>query len=270
MASLLPATLDEQTVPDLIAYLDRVLYPEPTPGSTARTAILLALAGLCVPSSSLCRSKRARALTSSSSSSSCCTGRCSSSRSISTCTTAARQKAHGAYGSSASSIDPAAGSSSSSASPPPPSSRAAPSSLPHAQADTPPFPYSPRIAWVVTVLTYSAYELVFLVVYWRSYTGGRGQEAWLAVRTFNPMILSLGGWVISWAGLTVRPPPALSSCAQTLTLLHPAGLPRRGRLRAQVRLGSHRQLLVPRRRSSPCRRPDGASIPRAATSCHRS
>ncbi|GAA5856928.1 hypothetical protein JCM9279_003599 [Rhodotorula babjevae] len=46
MALLLPATLDKDTVSTIIAALDDILYPPPTPGLEARIAVLLALTGL--------------------------------------------------------------------------------------------------------------------------------------------------------------------------------------------------------------------------------
>jgi len=52
MALLLPDTLDEDTVPKIIAALDGILYPRPTPGLEIRIAVLLTLTGLCVLSSS--------------------------------------------------------------------------------------------------------------------------------------------------------------------------------------------------------------------------
>ncbi|TNY23722.1 hypothetical protein DMC30DRAFT_388718 [Rhodotorula diobovata] len=48
LGSLLPAALDAQTLPTLVAALDRSLYPSPTPGLTARMAVLWALTGLCI------------------------------------------------------------------------------------------------------------------------------------------------------------------------------------------------------------------------------
>jgi len=40
MTSLLPASLDERTVPDLVERLDRAFYPTPPSGFTARMAVL--------------------------------------------------------------------------------------------------------------------------------------------------------------------------------------------------------------------------------------
>ncbi|BGP36161.1 hypothetical protein JCM10449v2_000059 [Rhodotorula kratochvilovae] len=48
MASLLPPTLDAQTVPNLITTLDLAFYPPPSAGFTARIGVLWALTGLYV------------------------------------------------------------------------------------------------------------------------------------------------------------------------------------------------------------------------------
>ncbi|GAA5856267.1 hypothetical protein JCM9279_006363 [Rhodotorula babjevae] len=146
MASLLPATLDEHTVPDLISTLDRALYPEPTPGFTARTAILLALTSSTIILALLYLYLHYR-----------------SSAEGARCLWFIRL------------VDR-------------PSGRF--------------IVLNPRMAWVATVLLYSSFELVLLVVFWRTYELERGQEAWLAVRSFNPTVFALGGWIISWAGLT--------------------------------------------------------------------
>ncbi|GAA5906347.1 hypothetical protein JCM8208_003525 [Rhodotorula glutinis] len=48
MSSLLPATLDERTVSNLVEALDRAFYPTPSSGFTARMLILVALTVLCI------------------------------------------------------------------------------------------------------------------------------------------------------------------------------------------------------------------------------
>ncbi|GAA5930439.1 hypothetical protein JCM3775_004392 [Rhodotorula graminis] len=146
MASSLPTTLDERTVANLISTLDRTLYPEPTAGFTARTAILIALTALSMLLVLLYLYLHYR----------------SSSEGV-RCLWFMRL------------IDR-------------PSGRF--------------LVINPRLAWVGTVLLYGSYELVILGVFWQTYSLGRGQKAWLALRTFDAMVLALGGWIISWAGLT--------------------------------------------------------------------
>ncbi|GAA5930417.1 hypothetical protein JCM3775_004386 [Rhodotorula graminis] len=48
MASLVPTTLDEHTVPNILAQLDATLYPAPTSGLLARMAVLWTLTGLSI------------------------------------------------------------------------------------------------------------------------------------------------------------------------------------------------------------------------------
>ncbi|GAA5856926.1 hypothetical protein JCM9279_003598 [Rhodotorula babjevae] len=48
MASLVPTTLDANTIPALVAQLDATLYPAPTPGLLARMAVLWSLTGLTI------------------------------------------------------------------------------------------------------------------------------------------------------------------------------------------------------------------------------
>lgn len=46
MNAVLTPVLDGQTVPNLIQALDRAFFPTPTPGFTARMAVLWTLTGL--------------------------------------------------------------------------------------------------------------------------------------------------------------------------------------------------------------------------------
>ncbi|GAA5906332.1 hypothetical protein JCM8208_003520 [Rhodotorula glutinis] len=48
MASLVPTTLDANTIPALVARLDATLYPAPTPGLLARMAVLWSLTGMTI------------------------------------------------------------------------------------------------------------------------------------------------------------------------------------------------------------------------------
>ncbi|GAA5930421.1 hypothetical protein JCM3775_004387 [Rhodotorula graminis] len=48
MASRVPPTLDEETLPEFVAALDRLLYPPASPGLRARVAVLMALTGLSI------------------------------------------------------------------------------------------------------------------------------------------------------------------------------------------------------------------------------
>lgn len=191
---LLPSTLDAATLPVMIASLDRLVYPKPTNGFTARMAVLLALSGLCVLPLLLLR-RTGRELTDRPLSFSqvhdprpalpiaalpehCRTP----SKSVPVVRSARRPAQRALHRRQVRRLE-----------------------LLSAVTWLTVTCCSPRMAWVGTVFFYGCFELLVICTFWRVYQLGHGQRLWIGVRSFTALVMFSCGWIIAWAGLTVRP-----------------------------------------------------------------
>lgn len=189
--SLLPPTLDEETVGDLIATLQRRFYPPPSRGFTVRIGILWALTGACVPHfvpplvDVLTAQTQQHDTPRSQLPSPTCSAEhraaemeepvaCQSRR------TAGRVVCRPEVSRLLwSGID------------------ACPLNLLTALRN------SPRPSWTLTAVMYGFYELLYTGSFWRVYVLHRPQHAWNGIRSFDAVALFIGGWCISWSGLQV-------------------------------------------------------------------
>jgi len=55
------------------------------------------------------------------------------------------------------------------------------------------------------VVIYSIYALLYEVAFWYVYGKQRQQSLYIGLRDFNTVPLFIGGWILSWSGLQVRP-----------------------------------------------------------------
>jgi len=64
-------------------------------------------------------------------------------------------------------------------------------------------PRSIRPTWVAVVLFYSAFNIVFLGFFYGVYALENGQRALIGLREFNAIVLFIGGWIMTWANMSV-------------------------------------------------------------------